>query len=122
MIFRIISEWRIFKMRKKIVILFTVLFIGIGTYAIIKPIYAASNQQDGIHYQNCKSPSDCIYHENCSNKDRRNRSQESKMNLQMQSNCTKNHQHHGNNNCVSQNNQNCSSTVVTHHKRQMHHN
>lgn len=40
-LFRIISEWRIFKMKKKIVTLFIVLLIAIGAFVILKPIYAA---------------------------------------------------------------------------------
>lgn len=116
-----------FKMRKKIVVLFTGLLIAVGVIAVIKPINAASNGHDGFYYQdcisnqNCSDPSDCIYHDECLNKHEQNCLQEKKMNQQTNQNCSKNHQHRDTNNCVSQNNQNDLSTDKTHHKHQMHH-
>jgi peptidoglycan hydrolase CwlO-like protein len=119
-LFRIISEWRIFKMKKKIVTLFIVLLIAIGAFVILKPIYAASASYSGdrFHHEDCDQHSD---NQDCPNRNDQNCSRKMKRTHQMNQDCVETHQsqYKHNHDCVSQVEQNCAWTVNTHH--QMHH-
>lgn len=106
---------------KKFVKLFAALFIAIGVFALLEPIYAASNLENNTQYQNCKNHYDGIHQKDCPNNNEQNCLEEMNFNHQMNNNCSEIHQNQNRSrhNCYSQNKNEVTSVV--HHHRQKHH-